>query len=178
MATTIPKPKRVGGDGPRPKRKPSYRRVKIHRYYTVDEASRALGRSKGTIRRWIKTDGLPAITDHMPHLILGRDLADYLQSQTAPRFKLQRDEWFCLKCKVPRRAALGMADFVPRTSTVGSLSALCETCSRMMFKAIATSRLPAFELVLDISFQIAPAHLNDVAEPTSCSDETEEAALA
>lgn len=51
------------------RRRFNWSRVKVHRSYTVDEAARLLGVTKGTIRRWIGA-GLPAITDRKPFLIL------------------------------------------------------------------------------------------------------------
>jgi excisionase family DNA binding protein len=44
-------------------RNPNRRSIKIHRNYTVEEAARTTGCAKGTIRRWIKSGALPAITD-------------------------------------------------------------------------------------------------------------------
>jgi excisionase family DNA binding protein len=58
-------------------RNPNRRSIKIHRNYTVEEAARVTGCAKGTIRRWIKSGALPAITDRKPNLILGGDLFDY-----------------------------------------------------------------------------------------------------
>ena len=61
-------------------RRSSSRGVKLHWNYSVEEAARATGNCKGTVRRWLK-DGLPAITDQKPLLILGGDLIDYLKRQ-------------------------------------------------------------------------------------------------
>jgi excisionase family DNA binding protein len=62
-------------------RNPNRRSIKIHRNYTVEEAARATGCAKGTIRRWIKSGALPAITDRKPNLVLGGDLFDYLKAR-------------------------------------------------------------------------------------------------
>src|SRR5437762_2244097 len=91
------------------------RRVKIHRSYTVDGAARMLGTSKGTIRRWIKSGALPAITDQKPHLILGGDLVDYLKARASTGPKLKLHECYCFKCRAPRAPALGIADYMPLT---------------------------------------------------------------
>jgi len=58
--------------------------VKVHRSYTVDEASRLLGVAKGTVRRWM-TAGLPFLTDQKPALILGADLAAFLKARAKPK---------------------------------------------------------------------------------------------
>jgi hypothetical protein len=62
-------------------RNPNRRSIKIHRNYTVEEAAHVTGSTKGTIRRWIKSGALPAITDLKPNLILGGDLFDYLKAR-------------------------------------------------------------------------------------------------
>lgn len=70
-------------------RKPDRRSIKLHRSYTVDEASRTIGSAKGTIRRWIKSGALPALTDQKPNLILGEDLIDYLKARAKPGPKME-----------------------------------------------------------------------------------------
>lgn len=47
-------------------RKPNRRAIKIHRNYTVEQAASVTGCAKGTIRRWIKSGALPAITNRKP----------------------------------------------------------------------------------------------------------------
>jgi hypothetical protein len=42
------------------------RGIKLHRNYTVDEAARALGCSKGTVRRWLKIGLLVELTGSFP----------------------------------------------------------------------------------------------------------------
>jgi excisionase family DNA binding protein len=96
----------VSARHPNPRRKrtrhPNRRSIKIHRNYTVDEAARVTGCAKGTIRRWIKSRALPAITDQRPNLILGGDLADYLKARATGGPKLKLHECYCFKCRAPR----------------------------------------------------------------------------
>src|SRR6266705_111340 len=115
------------------RRKPGRHRVKIHRNFTVDEAARALGVAKITVRRWIK-DGLPALTDQKPMLILGADLAQYLAKSKAPSQPCQPFECYCVKCRAPQRPAGDMAEFIPLTPTVGNLRGICPSCGTMMHK--------------------------------------------
>jgi excisionase family DNA binding protein len=77
-------------------RNPNRRSVKIHRNYTVEEAAHITGSAKGTIRRWIKSGALPAITDRKPNLILGGDLFDYLKARATSGPKLRLNECYCL----------------------------------------------------------------------------------
>ncbi|MEP0941668.1 MAG: helix-turn-helix domain-containing protein [Rhizobiaceae bacterium] len=122
-------------------KKAAWRAVKRHRNYTVDEASRALNVAKGTVRRWIK-DGLPAISDRKPALILGDDLNHYLKSRKAVKQKCRLDECFCFKCREPKRPALNEIEFHPVNSKTGNLRALCETCTTLMHKRMAREKLP------------------------------------
>ena len=65
-------------------RKPNWRRIKTLRSYTIDEAAKALGVHRNTIRHWIKKSGLRAFTDQRPHLIQGGDLVACLQAPLKP----------------------------------------------------------------------------------------------
>jgi excisionase family DNA binding protein len=147
-------------------RSPNRRSIKIHRNYTVEEAARATGCAKGTIRRWIKSSALPTITDRKPNLILGGDLFDYLKARATSGPKLQLSECYCLKCRAPREPALGMADYVPLTPTTGNLRALCSICTTVMHKAIPLGALAALAGILDVTVQQAGKHLTDTAKPS------------
>jgi excisionase family DNA binding protein len=143
--------------------RPDQRRVKIHRSYTVDRAARTLGTAKGTIRRWIKSGALPAITDQKPHLILGGDLLDYLKARAPTGPKLKLHECYCFKCRAPREPALGMAEYMPLTSRTGNLRALCGTCTTVMHKAIPLAALVALAGIVDVRLQQASKRLKDIA---------------
>ena len=67
----------------RSRRKPSARAVKIHRSYTIEGTARVTGCAKGTIRRWVASGELPAITTERPYLILGADLVDFIKARRA-----------------------------------------------------------------------------------------------
>ena len=148
------------------KRKPNRRSIKVHRNYTVEEAARATGCAKGTIRRWIKSGALPALTDQKPNLILGGDLADYLKARATSGPKLQLHQCYCFTCRAPRVPALGMVDYVPLTDATGNLGALCSVCTTVMHKAISLAALAALEGTLEVTVQQATEHLIDTANPS------------
>ena len=135
-------------------RRPSRRAVKLHRNYTVDEAARVLGISKGTVRRWVKT-GLAAITDRKPILILGGDLIAFIDARLATKQRCQLDECFCFSCRAPRQPAFDAVEFVPLTATSGNLRALCETCATVMHKRLSTAKLAALRAILDVTIRQA-----------------------
>ena len=90
-------------------RRADWRRVKSLLSYTVDEAARTLEVHRGTIRHWIKKQGLPVLAERRPHLILGRDLVVFLKAlRQSRKQKCGRGEIYCLKCRVPRKPVEGL----------------------------------------------------------------------
>lgn len=141
--------------------------MKIHRSYTVEEAARATGYAKATVRRWVSSCLLPALTDQRPHLILGADLDGFLRARRRRGHKLRLHQCFCLKCKEPRAPALGMAEYLPLTATTGNLRALCELCLTVMHKAISRADLATLGGILEVTEQQGPKHIMDTSHPSS-----------
>ena len=133
----------------RKRHRTNWRRIKRHYSYTVHEAARTLGCCKGTVRRWL-TDGLPALTDQKPTLILGDDLISFLKGRAPPKRRCRPDECFCLKCRAPRRMAGGTADLINPTHTGGNLEALCDRCGTLMYKRVSHRQLEALKGTLEI----------------------------
>ena len=140
------------------------RGIKIHRSYTVDEISRALGVAKGTVRRWLKS-GLPSLADQRPALILGSDLTEFLKNQAKPKQKCRIDECFCFSCRAPKRPAFGETEYIAMTPTTGNLRALCETCSTIMHKRISRANLETLREILDVTIMQADERISDSDKP-------------
>jgi excisionase family DNA binding protein len=147
-------------------RKPNRQRVKIHRSYTVDEAARALGVCKPTVRRWIKGGGLAVLTDQKPMLILGADLVDFLKASRAPHQKCQSYECYCVKCRKPQRPACDMIEYIPLTPTSGNLRGLCPECETFMHKRINIAALTTLGVILEVTIAQVPPHLRDRDDPS------------
>jgi hypothetical protein len=139
--------------------------VKIHRNYTVDEAARALGVAKITVRRWIK-QGLPVLTDQKPMLILGSDLSQFPAKRKAPSQPCQPFECYCVKCHAPKRPAGDMAEFVPLSPTLGNLRAICPACGTLMHKRMKRAALDPLGAVLDVTFTRAVPRLREPDNPS------------
>lgn len=146
------------------KRRASWRSVKRHHSYTVEDAARLLGVCLGTVRRWIK-DGLPAIRDRKPTLILGEDLAGWLKARQKPKSKLADGQCYCLRCRAARSPAGGLADFRRMNSHGGNLQALCEVCGTIMNRRISNAQLEAWKPFLEVSEQQAELDITKCGEP-------------
>ena len=133
------------------RRHPNPRRVKIHRNYTVEEAACLLGVHKNTVRQWIK-QGLPVIDNQRPMLILGTDLAAFLQSQRRKnKRKCKPGEMYCLRCREPKRPALNMAEYQPKTESLGNLFGICPDCDAGINRNVNPSKLEQIRGELEIT---------------------------
>jgi excisionase family DNA binding protein len=152
------------------KRRPNYRLVKIHRSYTVEEAALLLSAHKNTVRAWVKA-GLPTCDTRRPTLILGRDLAAYLQTRrTKNKRPCQPGEIYCVRCRAPKRPAGDMAEYQPITTSLGSLIGICPDCEGMIYRRAIRARLPEIQGNLDIRFTEAKLRVTETDPPIVNSD--------
>jgi DNA-binding XRE family transcriptional regulator len=147
------------------KRRPNFRLVKIHHNYTVEEAAQRLGIHKNTVREWIKS-GLPTIDRRRPTLILGHELAGFLQARRAKNKRpCQPGEIYCVRCRVPRRPAGGMAEYQPITSSLGNLVGICPDCDGMIYRRASRAKLIVNQGNLDIAFPVAVRQVSESEPP-------------
>jgi hypothetical protein len=151
-------------------RRPNYRQVKIHRNYTGEEAASLFGIHKNMVREWVKS-GLPVIDDRRPMLILGRDLAAFLQVR---RFKYkqtcQPGEIYCVGCRAPKVPAGDMVEYRPITEKSGNLTAICPDCNSFMNRRVSIAKLGQVRGKMDISFPQALNQVSNSFQPTVNSD--------
>ncbi len=142
-----------------------YRKIKTHRLYTPYEAALVLGVHRQTVIRWIKDHGLPADTETKPWLIEGRDLRAFLgERQTRRKCCLALHSFYCFGCRDGRTAAGKMADYVQQTATGGMLTAICDTCGTLMYKAVKRSDLEAIRAKLDVTIQTADPRIVSLSD--------------
>ena len=81
------------------------RSLKAKRAYSFDEIAELLNVHKNTVHQW-KKEGMPLIdTENIPYLAMGQDIKDFLRTKLKNRkHPLQAGEFFCPKCKVPRKS--------------------------------------------------------------------------
>jgi excisionase family DNA binding protein len=136
------------------------RGIKRHHSYTIDEAARAIGAARGTVRRWLDK-GLPAIRDRKPFLILGDDLAAYMAGRARPKRSCPPGTCYCVKCREARQPAGNMAEFVPINAHSGNLRALCPDCGSLMHRRTSASQLAAIRALLDVAIVERQPRLSD-----------------
>ena len=152
------------------KRRPNHRLVKIHRSYTVEEVARLFGTHRNTVRAWVKA-GLPTCDSKRPILILGRELAAYLQARrTKNKRPCKPGEIYCVRCRAPKRPAGDMAEYQAVTTGLGNLIGICPDCEAIIYRRASRTKLPEIQGNLDISFSEAERRVSDIEHPTVNSD--------
>lgn len=149
-----------------PSKRANPRLIKLHRPYSVDEAARALGAHKNTVRSWIK-DGLEITDSKRPTLILGHDLRRYLENKRkAAKRPCAPGEFYCFKCRQPMKPALDMVEYRPRNSVAGNLKALCDRCGAMMHRAAQWTAIPAIMPNIDVQITEAGRRIRECINPS------------
>lgn len=140
--------------------RPLPQRVKQTMAYDVAEAARLLGVHRNTIRRWLK-EGLESIDDRRPLLIHGSHLRAFLSKRRQNAKQACRPgEFFCFRCRAPRKPWGGTADVTLRTEKLAALLALCAECETEMHRAVRVADLPSLRALIDLKM-MEPERLND-----------------
>lgn len=145
------------------------RRVKLHHSYTISELSTLVGAHKHTIGRWIAA-GLKTTDARRPLLVHGADFRAFMKAREPIKQHCQPGEFYCLGCRAPKRPALDMADFRPRTALRGLLSGICPACGRMIYRAATLTKLDQIKGGLDVAFPTAEQRIDDSASAFSHAD--------
>ncbi len=152
------------------KRHPNPRLVKIHRNYTVEEIARLLGVHKNTARAWVK-QGLPVIDDQRPMLILGPDRSAFLQARrTKNKRPCKPGEMYCLRCRAPKPPALNLAEYQPKTESLGNLFGICPDCGTGMYRNVNPAKLAQVQGQMEITLSEGVRRIGDSKQPPVNSD--------
>lgn len=127
------------------RRTPNPRLVKRHRSYSVEEVAKLLGVHKNTVREWIRK-GLPLIDQSRPLLILGRDLAAFLDLRRRQNKRpCLPGQIYCVRCRQPQFPAGGMADYQALTPAAGNLVGLCPACDGLIYRRVSLTGYRSFK---------------------------------
>lgn len=149
---------------------PNHRLAKIHRNYTVEEIAKLFGVHRNTVREWVKR-GLPTSDRKRPMLILGRDLAAFLQARRLKNKRTcQPGEIYCVRCHTPKNPAGDMAEYQPVTTALGNLVGICPSCESMMYRRVNLAKLDQVRGKLDITMAQALRHIDESSQPSVNSD--------
>jgi hypothetical protein len=151
-------------------RHPNHRLVKIHRTYTVFEVAHLFGVHRNTVREWIRR-GLPTCDQHRRTLIVGRALAEYLKKRREQRrTRCGADEMYCMRCRQARRPVENAANYVPRTSMLGTLVGACPACAAVMHRTVNLAKFADSGSKLVVTPPIAQRDIGDTCVPFVNSD--------
>jgi hypothetical protein len=141
------------------------RRVKIHHSYNVAEIEKLLGVHKNTVLRWMKA-GLNPIERKRPLLIHGSDLRAFLKAHNPRKQPCRAGELYCVKCRVPKRPAGDMVDYVPRSPMAGTIQGLCPTCESIIYRVVKRANLDTVCAGLNVSHRDRQERLGDTPNPS------------
>jgi len=120
------------------------RRIKIHHSYTIDEAARALGAHKNTVRNWVRKEEVPLVCDRRSYLIQGRALREFLATKQAKnKSRCGPGQIYCLSCRSPKNPDGAIADYLPLTRATGNLRGLCPDCGRLVHRVVSLAGIEA-----------------------------------
>jgi hypothetical protein len=156
-------------------RLPNPRLVKLHRNYTVEETARRFGVHKNTVRNWLK-QGLAAIDDRRPTLILGSELSRFLNDRRRKTKQLcGPGRIYCVACRAPKCPAGNMADCIRTGTHAANLCAICPDCDRFIYRRVNPAKIDAIRGDLDITFQEANPRIRESVALSVNSDSGQEA---
>jgi len=150
-------------------RRHNSRRVKIHRTYTITEAAAVLGAHKHTVSRWIAA-GLPTTDDRRPYLIHGKDIRAFLNARKPDKQTCRPGEFYCLRCRTPKRPAGDMADYISKTPSRGLLRGICPTCETLIHRAASLGTIEEKAGGLNVTMPRAQQRIVDTSSPLSNVD--------
>ncbi len=158
-----------------PSKKPARRRrypvnrVKQSSSYDPGEIAKLFGIHPNTVRHWLK-DGLKAIDDRRPIVVHGAALKAFISAkQKAKRQKCAPGEFFCFRCRAPRKPWGGIADASWHTDKIAKLTGLCCVCETTMHRSVRRADLPKFATIIDIQ-PMASERLRDSPNASANSD--------
>lgn len=140
--------------------------VKLHRAYDVAELAARLGVHRNTVRHW-QSLGLEPLDGARPVLFHGSTVRSFLIKRNNNRKSpCGPGTLYCLKCRSPRRPAIGLVEYVPISATGGNLRAFCEECETLMHRRASKASLATIMPGCDVQIAEALPPLKDRPRPS------------
>ena len=136
----------------------------------MEEAARLFQVHKNTVRGWLKS-GLQPIDGRRPILILGRQLASFLHvRRESRRQRCRAGEFYCFRCRAPKRSVDYTAEYLPLTVNSGNLRAACTDCGTRMYRRVSLYKLAAVVGDLQVNLPQAQQRIIESADPSENCD--------
>lgn len=144
-------------------------RIRRNCTYTVQDLCQLFGVHKNTVREWFR-HGLPKTDSERPYLIHGNDLREFLAARRQSRRKrCALDEFYCFRCRHPRRAMGNLADLGFRSAKTVEITGLCESCGTSLHKLQSVKALPKLLQTFDIPTH-QQEHIRECLKPSLYCD--------
>lgn len=121
------------------------RGIRRPRTYNYAEAGKVINANQGTIRRWVKEEGLPLLMTAPQHLILGEDLLEFLKKKRAKQQVIVPAG--CVLCFTCKKASVPLKEgrtLKPAATGAWLLCAECSNCGGRLRKTLSVDALPEF----------------------------------
>jgi hypothetical protein len=112
------------------------RKIKKRSSYATKEVGKLLGVHAGTVLRWVREGLRPAEGTRHPFYFNGDELLIFLKErQSRQRCTLGPDEFYCVRCKRPRKGLPGSVKIIKTGKKIrggkflGRITGTCEECS-------------------------------------------------
>lgn len=121
------------------------RAAKAHRCYDVDQMMKLYDCHRNTVYNWVDA-GLRPIDDKYPRLFHGSALNAFHGDRRRERKRpCGPGQVYCLVCRTPKMPVGGMVDYQPKTTTTGTIIAICPDCDRIIRRIVGSAQLVEFQ---------------------------------
>lgn len=147
------------------KRTYNTRRIKRDYPYTLREISELFEVHIRSVRNWVN-EGLPLIDTIRPYMVHGSELISFIKKKQSKRkHKCKPNEFYCLKCSVPKTPLNSTIDIKFITSTKLSLEGVCSCCGTKIFRFGLVKNLPEYTKTFVVQ-KMQGGHIVDTTNPT------------
>lgn len=125
--------------------------IRLRHSYTLAEIAEVYNLCIGTVRAWRK-QGLIAIDEtSKPYLVMGAEVRRFLKDKAQKRrHPLKGDEFYCSKCKVPRKSLAKHISVEITGKMLGKrykqalIKGICEVCNQPLFRFSSDRQVQEF----------------------------------